>query len=85
LYPEKNTKRKKKDIRGEAEKEPPTIKTPKSSKAPINSNSELPRNKMQQPVMETQSKFIKQIPTEVQIKKNISYRKKNIAQPQRSG
>ena len=44
--PGKNTKRKKKDIRGEADQEPVTIETPKSTKAPNNPNAELPRNIM---------------------------------------
>ena len=75
--PGKNTKRKKRDIRGEADQEPLTIETPKSTKAPNNPNAELPRNKMQQSVMETQRKLSKQIPTEVKITKNISYKQTN--------
>ena len=62
--PGKNTTRKKRDIRGEANQGPMTIEAPKSSKASNNPNAELPRNKMQQAVMETQWKPIKQFPTE---------------------
>ena len=73
--PGKNTTRKKRDIRGEAGQEPLTIETPKSSKAPKNPNAELPQNKIQQAVMETQWKPSKQFPTEFKITKNISYSK----------
>jgi len=73
--PGKNTKRKKRDIRGEADQEPPTIETPKSSKARNNPNAELPRNGMHQTVMETQWKLSKQILTEGKITNIICYRK----------
>jgi hypothetical protein len=75
--PGKNTKSKKRDIRGEADPKPLTIEIPKSSNAPNNPNAKLPRNKMHQYVKETQWKLSKQIPTEVKITRITSYRKTN--------
>ena len=60
--PGKNTARKKRDIRGEADQETLTIETSKIAKALNISNAELLRNKMQHSVMEILRKLSKQIP-----------------------
>ncbi len=74
--PGKHTKRIKRYIRGEAEQEPPTTETPKSSKAPNNPSAELTQNKMHQPVMETQWKHSSHIGL---FKKNAEKRESNRA------